>query len=183
MKAYPGQFGHFAVARSSFESHWLNGRVFWQRWFLRWRSRSGAMIKRSCDIVGSLVFLIMFSPLFLVLALLVKLEDRGPVFFSQTRVGRFGETLQMYKFRSMRLNAEAEFEKLLAQNQHAEGVTFKMKNDPRITHIGKWLRRFSLDELPQFYNVLKGEMSLVVPGHQRRGKFCITRPRIVVVSR
>ena len=69
----------------------------------------------------------------------------------------------MYKFRSMRLNAEADFGKLLAQNEHADGVTFKMKNDPRITRVGKWLRRFSLDELPQFFNVLKGGMSLVGP--------------------
>jgi lipopolysaccharide/colanic/teichoic acid biosynthesis glycosyltransferase len=69
----------------------------------------------------------------------------------------------MYKFRSMRLNADAELEKLLAKNQHQDGVTFKMKNDPRITRVGKWLRRFSLDELPQFFNVLKGDMSLVGP--------------------
>jgi lipopolysaccharide/colanic/teichoic acid biosynthesis glycosyltransferase len=93
----------------------------------------------------------------------VKLESRGPVFFGQTRVGRFGEEFQMYKFRSMRQDAEASFQTLLAQNQHAEGVTFKMKNDPRITRVGKWLRRFSLDELPQFVNVLKGSMSLVGP--------------------
>ena len=134
-----------------------------RRWFLWGRSKSHTAIKRACDIVGSLAFLVIFSPLFLVLGLLVKLEDGGPVFFSQTRVGRFGETLKMYKFRSMRLNAEAEFEKLLAQNEHAEGVTFKMKNDPRITRVGKWMRRFSLDELPQFVNVLMGEMSLVGP--------------------
>jgi exopolysaccharide biosynthesis polyprenyl glycosylphosphotransferase len=163
LNPYSERFGQFAVARSTFESQWLNWRVLWRRWFLRWRGRSGAIMKRAFDIVGSIAFLIVFSPFFLVLTLLVKLEDRGPVFFSQTRVGRFGKTLQMYKFRSMRLNAEAELEKLLAQNQHAEGVTFKMKNDPRITRVGKWLRRFSLDELPQFFNVLQGDMSLVGP--------------------
>jgi lipopolysaccharide/colanic/teichoic acid biosynthesis glycosyltransferase len=152
-----------AVARSTFESQWLNACVVWQRWSLRWRSKSGARLKRACDIIGSLVFLIVLSPCFLVLAVLVKLEDGGPVFFSQSRVGRFGEPFQMYKFRSMRRNAEAELEKLLAQNQHAEGVTFKMRNDPRITRVGRWLRRFSLDELPQFVNVLAGEMSLVGP--------------------
>jgi len=130
---------------------------------LRWRVGSGRVTKRAFDIVGSIAFLIVFSPLYLMLALLVKLESRGPVFFSQTRTGRLGEEFQMYKFRSMRLNAEAEFGKLLAQNQHAEGVTFKMKNDPRITRVGKWLRRFSLDELPQFVNVLQGGMSLVGP--------------------
>ena len=160
---YSERFGQIAVARTTLERQWLNWSVFWRRWFLRWRVRSGAIMKRAFDIVGSLAFLIVFSPLYLVLALLVKLEDHGPAFFGQTRVGRFGEKLQMHKFRSMRLNAEAEFETLLAQNQHAEGVTFKMKNDPRITRVGKWLRRFSLDELPQFFDVLKGGMSLVGP--------------------
>lgn len=163
LNPYSEQSGHFAVARTSLERQWLNGEVFWRRWVLRWRFKSGAIIKRTLDIIGSIAFLLVFSPLYLVLALLVKLEDRGPVFFSQTRVGRFGETLQMHKFRSMRLNAEAELGKLLAQNEHAEGITFKIKNDPRITHVGKWLRRFSLDELPQFVDVLKGDMSLVGP--------------------
>jgi exopolysaccharide biosynthesis polyprenyl glycosylphosphotransferase len=156
-------FGHFAVARSSWERYWLNWNVQLRRWLVRWAVRGGDVGKRAFDIAGSLAFLLVFSPLYLALALLVKLNDRGPVFFSQTRVGRYGKTFQMYKFRSMRLNAEAEFQKLLAQNQHAEGVTFKMKNDPRVTSVGKWLRRFSLDELPQFVNVLKGEMSLVGP--------------------
>ena len=163
LNPYSERFGQFAVARSTWERQWLNWSVFWRRWFLRWRVRSGVIMKRAFDIVGSIAFLIAFSPLYLVLALLVKLEDRGPVFFGQTRTGRLGGEFQMYKFRSMRLNAEAEFGKLLAQNQHAEGVTFKMKNDPRITRVGKWLRRFSLDELPQFVNVLKGGMSLVGP--------------------
>lgn len=121
------------------------------------------MIKRAADIAGSIAFLVLFSPLYLILALLVKLESRGPVFFSQTRTGRFGKQFQMHKFRSMRLDAEADFGRLLAQNEHPDGVTFKMKNDPRITHAGKWLRRFSLDELPQFVDVLKGDMSLVGP--------------------
>jgi exopolysaccharide biosynthesis polyprenyl glycosylphosphotransferase len=161
--SYSGRFGQLAVARSTLERRWLNWRLLWRRWLLRWLVGSGDLMKRASDVVGSIAFLLVFSPLYLVLALLVKLEDRGPVFFSQTRTGRFGEEFQMYKFRSMRLNAEAEFGKLLAQNQHAEGVTFKMKNDPRITRVGKWLRRFSLDELPQFVNVLKGGMSLVGP--------------------
>lgn len=160
---YSERFGQFAVARTTLERRWLDWGIFWRRWFLRWRVRNGAIMKRAADIIGSIVFLILFSPLYLALALLVKLESRGPVFFSQTRVGRFGETLQMHKFRSMRLNAEAEFGTLLIQNQHAEGVTFKMKNDPRITRVGKWLRRFSLDELPQLFDVLKGDMSLVGP--------------------
>lgn len=163
LNPYSERFGQFAVARSTLERRWLNWSILWRRWFWRWRSRGGATMKRAADIVGSLAFLIVFSPLYLALALLVKIESRGPVIFSQTRVGRFGKTLEMHKFRSMRLDAEAEFGKLLAQNQHAEGVTFKIKNDPRITRVGKWLRRFSLDELPQFYDVLKGDMSLVGP--------------------
>jgi len=118
--------------------------------------------KRAFDIVASLLFLVVFSPLYLLLAILVRL-DGGPAIFSQIRVGRFGEEFQMLKFRSMRPNAEAELEKLLAHNQHGNGVTFKMKNDPRMTRVGKWLRRFSLDELTQFFNVLKGDMSLVGP--------------------
>jgi len=95
---YSEQFGHFAVAQTTLERQWLNWSVVWRRWFLRWRVRSGAIMKRAFDIVGSMAFLIVFSPLYLVLALLVKLEDRGPVFFSQSRVGRFGEGFQMYKF-------------------------------------------------------------------------------------
>ena len=155
--------GHIAVARTILERQWLNGSVLWRRWFLRWLVGNGVVMKRAFDVIGSITFLIVFSPLYLVLALLVKLEDHGPVFFSQRRVGRFGKEFQMHKFRSMRVNAEAELEKLLPHNEHAQGITFKIRNDPRITLIGKWLRRFSLDELPQFVNVLKGGMSLVGP--------------------
>jgi lipopolysaccharide/colanic/teichoic acid biosynthesis glycosyltransferase len=160
---YSERFGNVSVAQAALGRRWLNGRVYWRRWFLRWRVEGGGVMKRAADILGSIAFLLVFSPLYLVLTLLVKLQDRGPVFFDQTRVGRFGEEFQMHKFRSMALNAEVEFEKLLAQNQHTDGVTFKMKNDPRVTRLGKWLRRFSLDELPQFFDVLKGNMSLVGP--------------------
>jgi len=156
-------FRHIAVARAALGRRWLNGRVRLRRCAARWRSHSGQASKRALDIVGSVLFLLAFSPLFLLLAMLVKLEDRGPAFFRQTRVGRFGRPFLLYKFRSMRLNADAELQALLARNQHGEGVTFKMKNDPRITRVGKWLRRFSLDELPQFFNVLRGDMSLVGP--------------------
>jgi lipopolysaccharide/colanic/teichoic acid biosynthesis glycosyltransferase len=155
-------FGHFAVARTTSERRGLNWSLQWQRWFQRWQVGNGGL-KRTFDIVGSFAFLLAFSPLYVLLAVLVKLEDRGPVFFCQNRVGRFGKVLKMHKFRSMRQNAEAELGTLLAQNQHGEGVTFKMKKDPRVTRVGKWLRRFSLDELPQFLDVLKGNMSLVGP--------------------
>lgn len=119
--------------------------------------------KRGLDWLLSLGALILLGPLFLLIALLIKLEDNGPVFFPQTRVGRLGREFQMFKFRSMRPDAEARLRVLLSENHHDCGVTFKIKNDPRITCVGRWLRKFSLDELPQFYNVLCGDMSLVGP--------------------
>lgn len=122
-----------------------------------------AMAKRSFDIVASLLALILLSPLFALVALLIKLEDRGPVFFAQTRVGQFGRQFKMLKFRSMCLDAELRLKELLARNHHSNGVTFKIKDDPRITRVGKWLRKFSVDELPQLVNVLIGNMSLVGP--------------------
>lgn len=123
----------------------------------------GRLAKRMFDVAASLAFLTVFSPLYLLVALLVKLEDGGPVLFTQKRVGQFGREFKFYKFRSMCVDAEAKLKEVLARNRHQEGVTFKMKNDPRLTHIGKWLRRFSLDELPQFFNVLIGDMSIVGP--------------------
>jgi exopolysaccharide biosynthesis polyprenyl glycosylphosphotransferase len=128
------------------------------RWFLN----SSDTTKRTLDVVASAAALLVLAPVFLVIAALIKL-DGGPVFFMQTRVGRHGQTFRMFKFRSMCLNAEQKLRELLAQNQHATGVTFKIKHDPRITRVGRWLRKFSLDELPQFYNVLRGDMSLVGP--------------------
>jgi len=119
--------------------------------------------KRTLDIAGSAAALIAISPILMVIALIVKLEDGGPILFAQSRVGRFGQTFRMFKFRSMRVDAEKRLAELLAANQHQGGVTFKMKRDPRVTWIGRWIRRFSLDELPQFYNVLRGDMSLVGP--------------------
>lgn len=120
-------------------------------------------IKRSIDISASLFGLVLLSPLFLILAIIIKFEDpKGKVFFKQERVGKYENVFQMYKFRSMISNAEDMLENLLDQNE-VSGAMFKMKNDPRITKIGKVIRRTSLDELPQLVNVLKGEMSLVGP--------------------
>lgn len=121
-------------------------------------------LKRGLDLMGSLGAICAFSPLFALTALLIKLEDRGPIFFCQNRVGAGGRLFPMWKFRSMVINADQIKDQLLEANQHGEsGVTFKMKNDPRITKVGKWIRKLSIDELPQFYNVLRGEMSLVGP--------------------
>ncbi|MGG4010462.1 sugar transferase [Geobacillus stearothermophilus] len=119
--------------------------------------------KRIMDICGALVGLICLSWLFLIVALLIKLEDpKGPVFFRQVRVGKNGKEFYMYKFRSMVTNAEELLESLLHLNE-VTGAMFKMKEDPRVTKIGKFIRKTSIDELPQLWNVLKGEMSLVGP--------------------
>ena len=119
--------------------------------------------KRFIDIVGSFLGLVLLSPLFLAIAIAVKLSGPGPVIFSQIRVGRYGRHFNFYKFRSMNVNAEAQKKALLSQNESKDGVIFKMKNDPRITKVGRFLRRTSLDEMPQLWNVLIGDMSLVGP--------------------
>lgn len=121
------------------------------------------LLKRMVDVVVSATMFIMLSPLFLVVALLIKLTDGGPIFFWQKRIGRWGREFPFPKFRSMIMNAEALKKELLAQNDHGQCVTFKMKKDPRITWIGRIIRKLSIDELPQLWNVLKGDMSLVGP--------------------
>jgi len=119
--------------------------------------------KRMMDIAGALLGLILFAPLFVIVAILIKLESpRGPVFFRQTRIGKDGKPFLMYKFRSMVPDAEAKLPELLSRNE-IEGAMFKIKDDPRITRVGRIIRKTSIDELPQLINVLKGEMSLVGP--------------------
>ena len=119
--------------------------------------------KRIIDIIGSLAGLIFLSPLFLIVSILIKLEDpKGKVFFSQERNGKYPGTFKMYKFRSMVHNAEELLEKLKDQNEQT-GPVFKMKEDPRITRVGKFIRKTSIEELPQLFNVLRGDMSLVGP--------------------
>jgi len=118
--------------------------------------------KRAIDFTIALVGLIISSPLTLLIALAIKLDSPGPVLFRQIRVGKGGRHFVLYKFRSMREGAEEEQQKLTALNE-TEGPIFKIRHDPRCTRAGKFLRRTSLDELPQLYNVLRGEMSLVGP--------------------
>jgi lipopolysaccharide/colanic/teichoic acid biosynthesis glycosyltransferase len=119
--------------------------------------------KRLLDISGALVGILMLSIVFLITIILIKLEDpKGPIFFSQRRVGLNGKEFNMYKFRSMVTDAEKKLEMLLKHNE-ADGAMFKMKDDPRITRVGKFIRKTSIDELPQLVNVLKGDMSLVGP--------------------
>ncbi len=117
-------------------------------------------IKKIFDICFSFFVIIFLSPLFLTLSIIIKLSSSGPVFFKQTRVGKRGRNFSLYKFRTMVVNAEELKEKLQAQNE-VDGPVFKIKDDPRVTKIGAFLRKTSLDELPQFFNVLKGDMSIV----------------------
>ena len=158
----PRLLGHFATFQTRLGLWRLRTQFAGRRLAWRWFVESSDAMKRGVDVVGSLTALLCLSPLLIPIAVLVRL-DGGPVLFPQTRVGRFGRQFKMFKFRSMRPDAEQHLASLLAANQHGTGVTFKIKNDPRITRIGQWLRRFSLDELPQFYNVLIGDMSLVGP--------------------
>jgi lipopolysaccharide/colanic/teichoic acid biosynthesis glycosyltransferase len=122
-----------------------------------------SIMKRTIDIVGSLVGLMLLSPLFIIIAILIKWEDpKGSVFFYQTRIGKNERQFRMFKFRSMLTGAEDKLKELLDKNE-IKGAMFKMKDDPRITKIGKLIRKTSIDELPQLLNVLRGEMSLVGP--------------------
>lgn len=118
------------------------------------------LIKRVMDIVGGLVGLLITAVFFPFVALAIKLDSKGPVLFSQIRIGRNGRRFKIYKFRSMYIDAEERKKELESQNE-VKGLMFKMENDPRITKVGKFIRKTSIDELPQFYNVVKGDMSLV----------------------
>jgi lipopolysaccharide/colanic/teichoic acid biosynthesis glycosyltransferase len=141
---------------------------------LRWRQRSRLFIweralssllvlKRLMDVACSLIAIVLLIPLFLIVSVCIVLEDGWPVLYVQQRVGINGRIFNFYKFRSMRRGADRLKDQLMAQNESADGVIFKMKKDPRITRTGRILRRFSIDEMPQFFNVLSGDLSLVGP--------------------
>ena len=125
--------------------------------------RCSVFFKRFMDIILAVLAVVLGSPVFLITALLVKLTSPGPIIFSQVRVGRFGRHFKFYKFRSMYIDAEARKAELLKHNESGDGVIFKMKHDPRITPIGRFIRKFSIDELTQLFNVILGDMSLVGP--------------------
>ena len=125
--------------------------------------RSSVFFKRVMDIILSVIAVILGSPVFLLTALIVKVTSPGPIIFSQVRVGKYGRHFKFYKFRSMYIDAEARKAELLAHNESGDGVIFKMKHDPRITPFGRFIRKFSIDELPQLFNVIFGDMSLVGP--------------------
>lgn len=154
---------HYLAAQHPLGRLLLKLHVQRQRIRARWMASRHETLKRLIDVVLSAIALVVIAPLFLLIAICIKLEDGGPIFFVQTRVGTYGRYFKMYKFRSMCLDAEQRLKDLLSQNNHKEGITFKLKDDPRITRVGKWLRKFSFDELPQLFNVLIGDMSLVGP--------------------
>ncbi|MBO5255816.1 MAG: exopolysaccharide biosynthesis polyprenyl glycosylphosphotransferase [Opitutales bacterium] len=120
-------------------------------------------VKRILDIIVSLIMILLLFPLFIIVAILIKLESKGGIIHRQIRVGKDGRHFNFYKFRSMFIDAEARRQQILDKNESADGVIFKMKNDPRITRIGRFIRKYSIDELPQLFNVLEGSMSLVGP--------------------
>ncbi|TWA52910.1 lipopolysaccharide/colanic/teichoic acid biosynthesis glycosyltransferase [Azospirillum baldaniorum] len=139
----------------------LRSRAVRRSW--RWSGALGDTLKRALDIVVSASLLTVAAPMFGIVALAIKLDSPGAVLFPQTRVGRHGHHFSMWKFRSMHVDAERHKAGLLAQNRFDGNVLFKMRYDPRITTVGRFLRRASIDELPQLWNVLKGDMSLVGP--------------------
>jgi lipopolysaccharide/colanic/teichoic acid biosynthesis glycosyltransferase len=120
------------------------------------------VLKSVLDRAGAVLLLVLLWPVLLACCLLVRLDSRGPAFFVQTRVGRAGKPFRMYKLRSMCTDAEAQ-RGLLEDKNESDGALFKLRSDPRLTRVGRWLRRSSLDELPQLFNVVRGDMSLVGP--------------------
>ncbi|CAM2010050.1 Sugar transferase [Acanthopleuribacter pedis] len=137
-------------------------RVVWRKYVQKIRTGWFYWAKRLFDIFASGALLLALSPLFLFLIVFIK-RDGGPAFYSQTRIGRYGREFRFWKFRSMVPNADKMKKELMEQNEMEGGVIFKMKNDPRITPIGRIIRKLSIDELPQLWNVLRGDMSLVGP--------------------
>ena len=139
--------------------------TYWRKCLL-WTCVIGSarFAKRGLDILVSFIALVVLAPVFVGVAIAIKIEDsKGGVFFVQNRVGRWGREFPFPKFRSMVANAQNLKDTLMSENQHGESITFKMKDDPRITKVGRILRRTSLDELPQLWSVLKGDMTLVGP--------------------
>ncbi len=148
----------------------IRKRSRWQRLLSRFSVRGWLLLltlrnwaKRTLDVVGALAGLTVLAPLLLVTAIAIRIDSPGPVLFRQTRVGKRGRPFTMYKFRSMRPTAEAEKSALEDANESADGVLFKMKRDPRVTLVGRLIRRLSIDELPQLLNILRGDMSIVGP--------------------
>lgn len=135
---------------------------YMEYWVEYKKSSTYLVTKRLMDICGALLGIICLSPLMIIIAILIKIDSKGLIIFSQERVGMYGKVFKMYKFRSMVTNAEEMLDRLKDKNEMS-GPMFKIKEDPRITKVGKFIRKTSIDELPQLFNVLKGDMSLVGP--------------------
>jgi exopolysaccharide biosynthesis polyprenyl glycosylphosphotransferase len=175
------QFSHISISINCYPEDWQlkssrrpSNPVLYPDVALRDESRRTAMaIKRALDVIGSVVALVLFAPLFLIVAIAIKVTSRGPVFFRQNRIGQYGKPFVMLKFRSMEMNNDESVHQQWFQNFYSgkakrhrtDGVSgsYKLPNDPRVTRVGRLLRRTSMDEVPQFINVLRGEMSLVGP--------------------
>jgi exopolysaccharide biosynthesis polyprenyl glycosylphosphotransferase len=149
-------------AEERFDTLWERQRRFLLLLLWLVRTRLHRRTKRMLDLVLVCIGLVLVVPIMVITALAIKLESPGPVLFKQTRVGKWGRLFTCYKFRSMYIDAEAHLADLQAQNE-ADGPVFKIKNDPRVTRVGRIIRRLSIDELPQLFNVLRGDMSLVGP--------------------
>jgi exopolysaccharide biosynthesis polyprenyl glycosylphosphotransferase len=137
---------------------YLRKKYFWVLFV-----QGSKFLKRALDIIVSLFFLILFLPIILCIMLAIKLQDGGPIFYVTDRVGKWGQEFRFPKFRSMTIDAAQIKNELIQYQDHPQDITFKMKKDPRITKLGKFLRKTSLDELPQLWTVFKGDMSLVGP--------------------
>lgn len=163
----PGSDLQQAALLETLHARYAGGSLRWRYWWKRYAflaAVGGAKaLKRAVDILGAGVGLVVFSPVMAAIAACIKLTDNGPIFYIAPRVGKWGREFPFPKFRSMVVDAERLKAKLAAQNDHGESVTFKMKRDPRVTWIGRIIRKTSLDELPQLWCVLIGEMSLVGP--------------------
>jgi lipopolysaccharide/colanic/teichoic acid biosynthesis glycosyltransferase len=146
----------------SYESGWQRRKTQWM--FLTWfiQTRFKERTKRVFDLILCVIALPVVAPILALTAVIIKLDSPGPALFKQERVGKWGKKFTCYKFRSMVINADAMKKELMAQNE-ADGVVFKMKKDPRVTRVGRIIRKLSIDELPQIINVIKGDMSLVGP--------------------
>lgn len=150
-------------ALSSHATFYAKLRTNFKKRIRNFSSNGNRVFKRWMDVCGSLSAIILLLPLFVVIAVWLKLDSPGPLFYRQVRIGLHGRPFYFYKFRSMYIDSDARRAALEKQNESKDGVIFKMKNDPRITKCGRFIRKYSIDEAPQFFNVLLGDMSLVGP--------------------
>ena len=138
-------------------------KVKWKLFLWQVTVRGSYLFKTVVDVTCASLGILVLSPMFLVCAAVIRLESPGPVIFKQKRIGRDGRPFNFYKFRSMYIDAEQRRQELLKANESKDGVIFKMQKDPRVTRFGRFIRKFSIDELPQLFNVVVGDMSLVGP--------------------